>query len=196
MAIFLKNSAFIHIPKCGGNWITSMIIENVKNHNIKNRKRHIHIAHETPEIKLPVFCLVREPAEFANSLFWQRKSATFRRYGYEKWDERYELEKRCQSADYHTFLNNVSNYKDGIEKYYSCWYGKYDNITIGKMENMCEDFIKFLNDNDEEFDEEKIRLSAETYFNKNKKKKAIDSKFKTAINNANKHFCEQFNYKI
>ena len=103
MAIFLKNSAFIHIPKCGGNWITNMIVSNVKNHSITNRKSHIVVAHETPDIERPVFCLVREPAEFANSLFWQRKSATVRRYGYMKWDERYELERKCQSAEFHTF---------------------------------------------------------------------------------------------
>ena len=59
---------------------------------------------------------------------------------------------------------------------------------------MCEDFVKFLKDNNEDFDEEKIRLSAETYFNKNKKKKAIDPNFRIAINNANKSFCERFDY--
>lgn len=196
MAIYLKNSAFIHIPKCGGNWITNMIIAHVKHHSVTNKKSHILVAHETPPIDRPVFCLVREPAEFANSLFWQRKTATVRRYGYIKWDERYDLEKACKSDDYHTFLKNVADLKNGIENYYKCWYGKYNNVVIGKMENMCEDFICFLKDNNEEFDEDKIRLNAETFYNKNKKKKMIDPVYRTDINNANKNFCKQFNYKV
>ena len=33
------------------------------------------------------------------------------------------------------------------------YLGKYKNVQFGKMEKLCEDLIKILKENDEEFDE-------------------------------------------
>ena len=47
MAILLKNSMFIHIPKCGGRWATQMIVSNCQNYSFSGDR--IYDAHDTPD---------------------------------------------------------------------------------------------------------------------------------------------------
>ena len=194
--IFLKNCAIIHIPKTGGNWVKEMVMHHVKNHNVSAKKRHIYTTHETPYTHLPVLALVREPAEFAHSLWHHRKNSTLKRFGYVKWDNTKELEARCGSLDYHTFMTNVAEYPNGVADYFKSYYSHYDNLVIGKMETMVDDLIKFLENNSEDFNKDKILESAFVFYNKNKKKKPLQQNYKNAINQANKDFCLQTGYNL
>ena len=73
MAIELKNSMFIHVPKCAGRSVKDMIKKYVKNAKIIGDE--VYDAHKSPDTNKQVFGFIRHPATFINSLFEQRKTA-------------------------------------------------------------------------------------------------------------------------
>ena len=70
MAIELKNSLFIHNPKCGGRTVKQMLKRYVKNCVVLGDD--IYESHATPETKKQVFGFERHPATFVHSLWTHR----------------------------------------------------------------------------------------------------------------------------
>ena len=70
MAIRLKNSMFIHVPKCGGRTIKQML-KNMWS-GLEVIGDDIYESHATPDTDLKVFGFVRHPATFIHSLWTHR----------------------------------------------------------------------------------------------------------------------------
>ena len=70
MAIELKNSMFIHVPKCGGRTVKKMLKKYVAGARVIGDD--IYESHATPDTDLQVFGFVRHPATFIHSLWTHR----------------------------------------------------------------------------------------------------------------------------
>ena len=154
MAIELKNSLFIHVPKCGGRTVKQMLKKYVS--GCKVLGDDIYESHATPDTDKQVFGFVRHPATFIHSL-WTHRSKK-KGHGVEwNWHPDILLEQECQSKDYNTFIENILKHKNMVYHYYMHYLGKYKDSMVGKMENLPDSLIKILKTNNEDFDEKKIR---------------------------------------
>jgi len=195
MAIYLKNSLFIHIPKTGGRWVDRMIEENVKGYKYYGDK--IYDGHASPDANdKRVFAFVREPAAFCDSLWRHRSVKKSNRNGAQwNWQEYLRLEKECQSPDYETFMRNCAKCENGVVDYYDHYVGKYDNVLFGKTESLCADFLKILQEQDEEFNGQNIIKMGSKIIGGGKTPSRLTDELRFAVNKANKKFCDLFGYK-
>jgi hypothetical protein len=154
MAIKLKNSMFIHIPKCGGRTIKQMLKKYVAGAEVVGDD--IYDSHATPDTDLQVFGFIRHPATFIHSL-WTHRSKKKKHGEAWNWQDYILLEKECQSKDYNKFVENVINGKNYVFNYYMHYLGKYKSPMIGKMEQLPDSLIGILKQNNEDFDEKGIR---------------------------------------
>ena len=154
MAIELKNSMFIHVPKCGGRTIKKLLMKYVAGAEIIGDD--IYDSHATPDTDLQVFGFIRHPATFIHSL-WTHRSKKKKHGEAWNWQDYILLEKECQSKDYNKFVENVINGKNYVFNYYMHYLGKYKNPMIGKMEQLPDSLIGILKQNNEDFDEKGIR---------------------------------------
>ena len=150
MAIELKNSLFIHNPKCGGRTVKQMLKRYVKNCVVLGDD--IYESHATPDTSKQVFGFIRHPATFVHSL-WTHRSKK-KGHGDEwNWHPDIRLEQECQSKDYNTFVENVISKENIVWDYYQHYFGKYSNVQYCKMEQLPVSLIHVLKLNNEEFDE-------------------------------------------
>jgi hypothetical protein len=201
MAIELKNSVFIHIPKCGGRKITNLLLKYVDESKIIGDR--VYDAHGTPDTDKQVFAFVRHPATFIHSL-WNHRSRKKSNYLGDQWNwQMYlRLEKECGSSNYETFVNNIVNGKNYILDYYEYYTKPYQNVQYGKMENLIEDLIFILNTNNEKFDEDGIRKDVSVLGSGNKKtNKPVSTKdsmtkeqLNKLVNKSERELCERFGY--
>jgi hypothetical protein len=154
MAIKLKNSMFIHIPKCGGRTIKQMLKKYVAGAEVVGDD--IYDSHATPDTDLQVFGFIRHPATFIHSL-WTHRSKKKKHGEAWNWQDYILLEKECQSKNYNEFVENVINGKNYVYDYYMHYLGKYKSPMIGKMEQLPDSLIGILKQNNEDFDEKGIR---------------------------------------
>ena len=154
MAIKLKNSMFIHIPKCGGRTIKQMLKKYVAGAEVVGDD--IYDSHATPDTDLQVFGFIRHPATFIHSL-WTHRSKKKKHGEAWNWQDYILLEKQCQSKDYNKFVENVINGRNYVFNYYMHYLGKYKSPMIGKMEELPDSLIGILKQNNEDFDEKSIR---------------------------------------
>lgn len=196
MAIYLKNTMFIHIPKCGGRWIRNMMENHVNGYRYSGDP--IYDAHDSPDNQgKTVFCFVREPATFAHSLWHHRAKKKANKHGHKfNWQEYIRLEKECQSEDYQTFMENVASNKDAVADYYNHYVGKYDNVIFGKMENLAEDFLNILVANNEDIDYDAIKRSADSIIGKGTSDQQVEPQLRKRINYSNLDFCKSMGYII
>ena len=153
MAIELKNSLFIHNPKCGGRTVKQMLKKYVKNCVVLGDD--IYESHATPDTTKQVFGFIRHPATFVHSL-WTHRSKK-KGHGDEwNWHPDIRLEQECQSKDYNTFVENVISKENIVWDYYQHYFGKYSNVQYCKMEQLPGSLIHVLKLNNEEFDEQDI----------------------------------------
>ena len=153
MAIELKNSLFIHNPKCGGRTVKQMLKKYVKNCVVLGDD--IYESHATPDTTKQVFGFIRHPATFVHSL-WTHRSKK-KGHGDEwNWHPDIRLEQECQSKDYNTFVENVISKENIVWDYYQHYFGKYSNVQYCKMEQLPGSLIHVLKLNKEDFDEQDI----------------------------------------
>ena len=199
MAIELKNSMFIHVPKCGGRTVKQMLKKYVAGARVIGDD--IYESHATPDTHLQVFGFVRHPATFIHSL-WTHRS---KKKGHgDAWNLHPDilLEQECQSKDYNKFVENILNKQNMVYHYYMHYLGKYKDPMIGKMEDLPNSLINILKANNEDFDEKRIRENIYVHGANNKTTNTpvslIDSlnydQCKRLIKKAEKKLCEEFDY--
>jgi len=153
MAIELKNSLFIHNPKCGGRTVKQMLKKYVKNCVVLGDD--IYESHATPDTTKQVFGFIRHPATFVHSL-WTHRSKK-KGHGDEwNWHPDIRLEQECKSKDYNTFVENVISKENIVWDYYQYYFGNYPNVQYCKMEKLPTSLIHVLKLNNEDFDEKAI----------------------------------------
>ena len=154
MAIELKNSMFIHVPKCGGRTVKQMIKKYVSGARVIGDD--IYESHGTPDTNKQVFGFIRHPATFVHSL-WTHRSKKKAHGSDWNWHPDIRMEQECKSKVYNRFIENVLSGENYVYDYYMHYLGKYKNPMIGKMENLPDSLITILKANNEDFDEKAIR---------------------------------------
>ena len=199
MAIELKNSMFIHVPKCGGRTVKQMLKKYVAGAKVIGDD--IYESHATPDTNLQVFGFIRHPATFIHSL-WTHRSKKKGHGDAWNWHPDILLEQECQSKDYNKFVENILNKQNMVYHYYMHYLGKYKDPMIGKMEDLPNSLINILKANNEDFDEKRIRDNIYVHGandrSTNKPVSLIDSlnydQCKRLIKKAEKKLCEEFDY--
>ena len=199
MAIELKNSMFIHVPKCGGRTVKQMLKKYVAGAKVIGDD--IYESHATPDTNLQVFGFIRHPATFIHSL-WTHRSKKKGHGDAWNWHPDILLEQECQSKDYNKFVENILSKQNMVYHYYMHYLGKYKNPMIGKMEDLPNSLINILKANNEDFDEKRIRENIYVHGANNKTTNTpvslIDSlnydQCKRLIKKAEKKLCEEFDY--
>jgi hypothetical protein len=199
MAIELKNSMFIHVPKCGGRTIKQMLKKFVS--NVKIIGDDIYESHATPDTDKQVFGFIRHPATFIHSL-WTHRSKKKTHGSDWNWHPDIRMEQECQSKDYNMFIENVLKGKNYVWDYYQHYLGKYNNVQYGKMEDLSESLITILKQNNEDFDERGIRENIYVHGANNKQKgKPVSisesmtyNQLKRLITDSEQELCNRFNY--
>ena len=196
MAIYLKNSMFIHIPKCGGRFVSAALKQLVDIEEVAGDP--VHDAHATPDSRgKQVFCFVREPATFAHSLWHHRARKKVNRLGHRfNWQDHIRLEVECRENDYHKFMDNVANNPDCVADYYKFYIGKYENVQFGRMENLTLDLLGILDANKERYNKIGIWNSRDTIVGKNPIQEPIDPVIRNKINRNNAKFCQALGYSF
>ena len=199
MAIELKNSMFIHVPKCGGRTVKQMIKKYVSGAKVIGDD--IYESHATPDTSKQVFGFIRHPATFIHSL-WTHRSKKKAHGSDWNWHPDIRMEQECKSKDYNQFVENVLKGENYVFDYYMHYLGKYKNPIIGKMEELPDSLIKILKANNEDFDEKGIRENIYVHGANDKTTNipvsVLDSmsydQCKRLIKKAEKKICEEFDY--
>ena len=195
MAIELTNSVFIHIPKCGGRWVKQMLISHVQGaHHIGDP---VYDSHNSPNTDKPVFCVIREPALFAHSLWHHRAVKKNNKFGRQfNWQKYIRLENECADTDYHRFMKKVSENTNAVWDYYQYYVGNYPKVLYAKQENLAEDLVKILSRFGEEFDSSSILNKSSKCIGAGKynSKYPLDQEVRAKINMANMHFSKVCGY--
>ena len=199
MAIELKNSMFIHVPKCGGRTVKKMLKKYVAGARVIGDD--IYESHATPDTDLQVFGFVRHPATFIHSL-WTHRSKKKGHGEMWNWHPDILLEQECQSNDYKTFVKNILNKKNMVWNYYQHYLGKYPNVQYCKMEQLPDALIHVLKLNNEDFDEKGIRENIYVHGANNKSTNRPISLIESMnyeqcqllVKKAEKELCERFEY--
>ena len=202
MAIELKNSMFVHIPKCGGRKITDLICNYVEEYSIVGDR--VYDAHKTPDTDKQVFVFIRHPATFVHSLWKHRSKVKSNKNGQQwNWQNYIRLEKECGNSDYNKFVENILNGTDYVYDYYKHYTDKYPDVQFGRMENLVEDLIDILKKNGEVFDEERMRKDNSIIgSNHITKKPSIlkdsmnEDQLTRLVNISEKSLCQRFNYEV
>ena len=195
MAIELRNCVFIHIPKCGGRWVKQMLISHVK--DARYIGDPVYDSHNSPDTDKPVFCVIREPALFAHSLWHHRAVKKNNKYGHKfNWQNYIRLEKECADSDYTKFMEKVSQNHNAVWDYYKFYVAKYPKVLFAKQENLAEDLVRILNRFGEEFNSSSIfdaslkRIGIGKYDSKY----PLDDEIRVKINKANMKLSKAFGY--
>jgi hypothetical protein len=162
VALIIRNDLlYLHIPKTGGNWLTSVLERQglvlssighkhatydlvcglLQSHNGKSLASKYLSANPT------VFCVVRHPIKWYESWFRYQYSREWRDWGkqgdFYKWHVMSDLNSST-SDDFNQFIYNVNSKTPG---YVSQLFAKYVNNSSAralKNENLNEEFAEFL----------------------------------------------------
>ena len=199
MAIELKNSMFIHVPKCGGRTVKQMLKKYVS--NCKVLGDDIYESHATPDTDKQVFGFIRHPATFIHSL-WTHRSKKKAHGSDWNWHPDIRMEQECKSQNYDEFVSNVLKGENYVWDYYQHYLGKYENVQYGKMENLPDSLITILKQNNEDFDEKGIRENIYVHGANNKQKgKPVSvnesmtyDQIKRLVTESEQELCRKFDY--
>ena len=199
MAIELKNSMFVHVPKCGGRTVKQMIKKYVSGARVIGDD--IYESHATPDTHKQVFGFVRHPATFIHSL-WTHRSKKKAHGSDWNWHPDIRMEQECKSQNYDEFVSNVLKGENYVWDYYQHYLGKYENVQYGKMENLPDSLITILKQNNEDFDEKGIRENIYVHGANNKQKgKPVSvnesmtyDQIKRLVTESEQELCRKFDY--
>jgi len=165
MAMILPHSAFIHIPRTGGTWVTCAI----KSCGIKYKKSGkpedygVKTIHHTLEQAKPwfgnriAFSFVRNPLTYLQSC-WSRSH-------WPSLSDHYDINK---SESFTEFVEAYLEYCPGsVSSLFDRFTGIFSSTGhsinyLGKYENQPHDLIRFLKEAGETFDEQIIRTEWKT----------------------------------
>ena len=189
MAIQLKNSIFLHIPKTGGLKISEMLINHVSGTKYIGDK--IYDAHLIPErVDCGFFCFVRRPAHFVHSLWHHR--ARKKKFGHKwNWQKQYPLETQCKSQDYETFMTNITSRPNIVWEHYSLFI-RSKKMVVGRLENLSEDLITILEFYNEDYNKFRIMKEARSVKHKGHYVKPVSQRWIEAIELSEKRLMEDF----
>ncbi len=183
MALLLNNGAiFLHVPKTGGNWVTTILREsNLVKSEISHKHADIDMVFPSVFInrnvllkyimrKLRVFrrsrpftfCFVRHPLSWYESWFkyMSQPSRSWKDWGDEfdkyNWHPNSILN-GLGDPDFNQFVRNVIQERPGYVTELFGSYTKRKIDFIGRQENLVNDLIKVLRIMNVDFDEEFIR---------------------------------------
>ena len=189
--LFLKNCTVGHVPKCAGRFVRKCLVDS--NTVFSKELPDKHGAHLTPDVSnnMGVIFFVRHPYTWLRSLFAHRKKKRW------NWDNRYAMEKKCQSSRFSEFIENISNNENCVFDYFETYLGKYreHDLRIGKVENVTNDLISFLNYFEEDFEEEKIRATGVHMANKAAKDLEISQDLMDRLYKSQSKFYSEYSYE-
>lgn len=165
MAVTLKNKAvFLHIPKTGGTWVTSVL----KRLGLKQKylpHKHLDLLHFLrPEYlkqidglaqdeKPFIFTFVRDPLSWYESWFRYTKQEGYKQWGkgcrlkdYSKvgWHP-FAIISDCVEKDFNQSIWNIYRKRPGFVTEMFSWYTEPDWVDyVGKQENLREDLAFVL----------------------------------------------------
>jgi|APSaa5957512535_1039671.scaffolds.fasta_scaffold71512_2 hypothetical protein len=185
MAVRLKNgSVFLHIPKTGGNWVTTILKElNLFESSVGHKHSDIDqyfaphiigrkalINYSVPRIlrrwskpeKPFMFCFVRNPISWYES-WYNYMSMPIRNWFI--WGDEYDrynwhpnsILNGLGEGSFIEFVENVNKKRPGYVTELYGWYTKSQIDFIGKQENLADDLIKVLKIMGLDFDEDYIK---------------------------------------
>lgn len=139
MALASDNFVFLHIPKTGGMWVSSVLRRSATTFMLGHQHSHfpqlLDIKDEQWYNDRLIFTMIRHPITWYQSVWSFRMKSG--------WKMNHPLDANCASNDFHTFVGNVLKYKpDG----WVTWlYEQYINFVpggigyIAKIENGSKD---------------------------------------------------------
>lgn len=155
MAIKLKNSLFIHVPKTAGRSITSALLKNVQDSSILGDK--VYDAHSRITLSFtPTFGFIRNPYFFLKSLWNHRNRKSLKNDNRWDWQDYLRLERICKSENMYDFILNASKQPNIVWDYYMFYLGGHRNLNVCKYENLTNDTIRMLELFKEKFKKEQM----------------------------------------
>lgn len=177
MADLLRSGAvFIHVPKCGGTWVTRVLKQMGvlrgqigRKHSLPEHIDHIWTVHPLHYLKHWAFQpgvsqrSLRRAFKFTfvrNPLTWYESWWKFMAGDWHPWQERTWHPQRliddCGDDDFNAFVGNVLTKRPGYVGEMYGWYTKR-GIFVGKFERLADDLISALQRAGENFSEPVIR---------------------------------------
>lgn len=155
MALILKKSRILHVPKTGGTWMRQAVLAAVPGaeERLFAGTTHSTLA-QTPHPELFTIAFVRHPLTWWLS-FWRFHMGPARPYVVD-----HEICSTCWSDDFVEFQwNVVRRFPGACYEFAEAFVGPPEREIdfVGRQENLVEDLIAALRMAGEEFDEARLR---------------------------------------
>jgi hypothetical protein len=164
MAELLRSGAvFIHVPKCGGNWVREALrelglwrcrigykhstperINDVWRHHRMQFLRHLPTRPDVTPGKLRrafKFCFVRNPLTWYES-WWKFMAGSWHPWEVGRWHPQRPIDD-CGDDDFNVFLENVLRVRPGYVSEMYGWYVEGCHF-VGRCESLASDLVRAL----------------------------------------------------
>lgn len=164
MAELLRNGAvFIHVPKCGGNWVRAALrdqrlwrcrigfkhstpahIDDVWRFHRRQFLKHLPTRPDVTPRKLRrayKFCFVRNPVTWYES-WWKFMAGDWHPWEAGRWHPQRPIDD-CGDDDFNRFVENVLRTRPGYVSEMYDWYARGVDF-VGRTENLTDDLRRAL----------------------------------------------------